>query len=126
MEHQSAIEVLLAQARVRLDRVEPERIADEVAAGAILVDIRPIEQRQRDGELTGAMIIDRNVLQWRLDPTSPDRLPLATGADIRYVVVCNEGYSSSLAAATLRDLGLHRATDLVGGFQALLAELGQI
>ena len=77
------------------------------------------------------MIIDRNVLEWRLDPTSPDRLPLATGADIRYVVVCNEGYSSSLAAATLRDLGLHRATDLVGGFQALLAyqretELGQI
>jgi rhodanese-related sulfurtransferase len=131
MEHQSAIEVLLAQARVRLDRVEPERIADEVAAGAILVDIRPIEQRQRDGELTGAMIIDRNVLEWRLDPTSPDRLPLATGADVRYVVVCNEGYSSSLAAATLRDLGLHRATDLVGGFQALLAyqretELGQI
>jgi rhodanese-related sulfurtransferase len=131
MEHQSAIEVLLAQARVRLDRVEPERIADEVAAGAILVDIRPIEQRQRDGELSGAMIIDRNVLEWRLDPTSPDRLPLATGADIRYVVVCNEGYSSSLAAATLRDLGLHRATDLVGGFQALLAyqretELGQI
>jgi rhodanese-related sulfurtransferase len=131
MEHQSAIEVLLAQARVRLDRVEPERIADEVAAGAILVDIRPIEQRQRDGELTGAVIIDRNVLEWRLDPTSPDRLPLATGADIRYVVVCNEGYSSSLAAATLRDLGLHRATDLVGGFQALLAyqretELGPI
>jgi len=77
------------------------------------------------------MIIDRNVLEWRLDPTSPDRLPLATGADIRYVVVCNEGYSSSLAAATLRDLGLHRATDLVGGFQALLAsqretELGPI
>src|SRR5215217_5170810 len=130
MEHQSAIEVLLAQARARLDRVEPERIADEVAAGAILVDIRPIEQRQRDGELTGAMIIDRNVLEWRLDPTSPDRLPLATGADIRYVVVCNEGYSSSLAAARLRDLGLHRATDLVGGFQALAyqreTELGPI
>ena len=87
MEHQSAIDVLLAQARGRLDRVEPERIADEVAAGAILVDIRPIEQRQRDGELTGAMIIDRNVLEWRLDPTSPDRLPLATGADIRYLVI---------------------------------------
>ena len=121
MEHQSAIEVLLTQARARLDRVKPERIADEVAAGAILVDIRPVEQRQRDGELTGAMIIDRNVLEWRLDPTSPDRLPLATGADIRYLLICNEGYSSSLAAATLRDLGLHRATDLVGGFQALLA-----
>jgi rhodanese-related sulfurtransferase len=125
MEHQSAIEVLLAQARARMDRVEPERIADEVAAGAILVDIRPVEQRQRDGELAGAVIIDRNVLEWRLDPTSPDRLPLATGADIRYVVVCNEGYSSSLAAATLRDLGLHRATDLVGGFQALLAISGR-
>jgi rhodanese-related sulfurtransferase len=131
MEQQPAIEVLLAQARALLDRVEPEHLVDEVAAGAILVDIRPIEQRQRGGELTGAMIIDRNVLEWRLDPTSPDRLPLATGADIRYVVVCNEGYSSSLAAATLRDLGLHRATDLVGGFQALLVyqrgtELGQI
>jgi rhodanese-related sulfurtransferase len=121
MEHQSAIEVLLAQARSSLDRVGPERIADEVATGAILVDIRPVEQRQRDGELAGAIIIDRNVLEWRLDPTSADRLPLATDGDIRYVVVCNEGYSSSLAAATLRELGLHRATDLVGGFQALLA-----
>jgi rhodanese-related sulfurtransferase len=121
MEHQSAIEVLLAQARSSLDRVEPKRIADEVAAGAILIDIRPVEQRQRDGELAGAIIIDRNVLEWRLDPTSTDRLPLATDGDIRYVVVCNEGYSSSLAAATLRELGLDRATDLVGGVQALLA-----
>jgi rhodanese-related sulfurtransferase len=121
MKQQPAIEVLLAQARAGLDRVEPEHLVNEVAAGAILVDIRPVEQRQRDGELTGAIIIDRNVLEWRLDPTSADRLPLATDADIRYVVVCNEGYSSSLAAATLRDLGLHRATDLVGGFQALLA-----
>jgi rhodanese-related sulfurtransferase len=121
MKQQPAIEVLLAQARAGLDRVEPEHLVDEVAAGAILVDIRPVEQRQRDGELTGAIIIDRNVLEWRLDPTSADRLPLATDADIRYVVVCNEGYSSSLAAATLRDLGLHQATDLVGGFQALLA-----
>jgi rhodanese-related sulfurtransferase len=131
MEGESAIEVLLAQARAGLDRVEPESVADEVAAGAILVDIRPVEQRERDGKLSGAIIIDRNVLEWRLDPTSADRLPLATSADIRYVVVCNEGYSSSLAAATLRELGLHRATDLVGGFQALLAyqretELGPI
>jgi hypothetical protein len=82
MEHQSAIEVLLAQARSSLDRVEPKRIADEAAAGAILIDIRPVEQRQRDGELAGAIIIDCNVLEWRLDPTSTDRLPLATDGDI--------------------------------------------
>jgi rhodanese-related sulfurtransferase len=82
-----------------------------------------MEQRQRDGKLPGAIIIDRNVLEWRLDPTSPDRLPGEADAGIRYVIVCNEGYGSSLAAATLRELGLHRATDLVGGFQALLAYL---
>jgi rhodanese-related sulfurtransferase len=121
VEYQSAIDVLLAQARAVLDRVEPGRLDDELAAGAVLIDIRPVEQRQRDGELTGAIIIDRNVLEWRLDPTSPDRLPVASRADIRYILVCNQGYSSSLAAATLRDLGLSRATDLVGGFQALLA-----
>jgi len=121
VEYPSAIDALLAQARAVLDRVEPEDLDDELAAGAVLIDIRPVEQRQRDGELTGAIIIDRNVLEWRLDPTSPDRLPVASSADIRYILVCNQGYSSSLAAATLRDLGLSRATDLVGGFQALLA-----
>ena len=121
MVYQSAIDALLAQARAVLDRVEPEGLDDELAAGAVMIDIRPVEQRQRDGELTGAIIIDRNVLEWRLDPTSPDRLPVASSADIRYILVCNHGYSSSLAAATLRDLGLSRATDLVGGFQALLA-----
>ena len=121
MVYQSAIDALLAQARAVLDRVEPENLDDELEAGAVLIDIRPVEQRQRDGELTGAIIIDRNVLEWRLDPTSPDRLPVASSADIRYIMVCNQGYSSSLAAATLRDLGLSRATDLVGGFQALLA-----
>jgi rhodanese-related sulfurtransferase len=122
--NQSAIDALLAQARAVLDRVEPERLNDELAAGAVLIDIRPVEQRQRDGELIGAIIIDRNVLEWRLDPTSPDRLPVASSADIRYILVCNQGYSSSLAAATLRDLGLSRATDLVGGFQALSAYQG--
>ena len=121
MVYQSAIDALLAQARAVLDRVEPGRLDGELAVGAVLIDIRPVEQRQRDGELTGAIIIDRNVLEWRLDPTSPDRLPVASSADIRYILVCNQGYSSSLAAATLRDLGLRRATDLVGGFQALLA-----
>jgi rhodanese-related sulfurtransferase len=115
----SAINAFLARARAGLDRVEPERLADEVAAGAIMIDIRSLEQRQRDGELPGAIIIDRNVLEWRLDPTSPDRLAIAVDAGIRYVLVCNEGYSSSLAAATLRELGLRGATDLVGGFQAL-------
>jgi rhodanese-related sulfurtransferase len=120
MVYQSAIDALLARARAVLDRVEPGRLDDELAVGAVLIDIRPVEQRQRDGELTGAIIIDRNVLEWRLDPTSPDRLPVASSADIRYILVCNQGYSSSLAAATLRDLGLSRATDLVGGYQALL------
>jgi rhodanese-related sulfurtransferase len=121
MGYQSAIDALLARARAVLDRVEPGDLDGELAAGAVLIDIRPVEQRQRDGELNGAIIIDRNVLEWRLDPTSPDRLPVASSADIRYILVCNQGYSSSLAAATLRDLGLSRATDLVGGFQALLA-----
>jgi rhodanese-related sulfurtransferase len=121
MEHQSAIDRLLARARAGLERVEPGDLADEVAAGAVMIDIRPLEQRQRDGELRGAIIIDRNVLEWRLDPTSPDHLPVAADTDIRYILVCNQGYSSSLAAATLRELGLRRATDLVGGFQALLA-----
>jgi len=121
MGYQSAIDALLARARAVLDRVEPGDLDGELAAGAVLIDIRPVEQRQRDGELNGAIIIDRNVLEWRLDPTSPDRLPVASSADIRYILVCNQGYSSSLAAATLRDLGLSRATDLVGGFQALMA-----
>jgi rhodanese-related sulfurtransferase len=117
----SAVDELLARARVGLDRVEAEDLPAEVAAGAVVIDIRPIEQRTRDGELAGAVVVDRNVLEWRLDPTSPHRLPIADDADVRYIVVCNEGYSSSLAAATLRQLGLARATDLVGGFQALAA-----
>jgi rhodanese-related sulfurtransferase len=114
---QPAVDALLAQARAGLDRVHPADLATEVAAGALVVDIRPVEQRTRDGELPGAMVIDRNVLEWRLDPTSPHRIA-ETAADRRVIVVCNEGYSSSLAAATLRRLGLSRATDLVGGFQA--------
>jgi rhodanese-related sulfurtransferase len=118
MTARATIDVLLAHARRGLDRVEPEQLADEVANGAIVVDIRPAEQRERDGELPGAVVVDRNVLEWRLDPTSPHRLPLATDHDLRVVLVCNEGYGSSLAAKSLQDLGLGRATDLVGGFQA--------
>lgn len=114
----SAIDKLLAQARNGLDRVQVEDLADEVSRGAILIDIRPLEQRLGDGDLPGATVIDRNVLEWRLDPSSPHRLPMATSADVRLIIVCNEGYSSSLAAATLNELGLRFATDLVGGFQA--------
>jgi rhodanese-related sulfurtransferase len=119
MTEPSTIDVLLEKARSRLVRVEPGRLAVEVEQGAIVIDIRPLEQRQRDGELPDAVVVDRNVLEWRLDPTSPNRLPLATDLDVRLILVCNEGYSSSLAAATLQELGLRRATDLVGGFQAL-------
>src|SRR5262249_46344325 len=83
-----------------------------------LVDIRPLAQRAAEGDLPGALVIDRNVLEWRLDPRSDARLPLADRYDLPVVVVCQEGYSFSLAAATLQDLGLHRATDLAGGYAA--------
>ncbi len=115
---QARIEAYLARARSRLERVRPEDLAVEMAAGALVVDTRPVEQRLRDGELPGAIVVDRNVLEWRLDPTSPHRLPEAADPDRRVIVVCNEGYSSSLAAAALQDLGLRRATDLVGGYTA--------
>jgi len=93
----------------------------ERESGTLIVDIRPVEQRQRDRDLPGAIVIDRNVLEWRLDPSSEHRIPQVTGYDIRIVVVCNEGYSSSLAAAVLQKLGLHQAVDMIGGFQAWLA-----
>jgi rhodanese-related sulfurtransferase len=117
MGDEPAIDVLLERARAGLDRVQPADLAREIAAGAVVVDIRPVEQRASDGDLPGALVVDRNVLEWRLDPTCPYRLPEAVSRDVRYILVCNEGYGSSLAAATLRELGLHRATDLVGGFQ---------
>ena len=116
----SAVDALLAEARAGMDRVHPHQLAAEMAAGALVVDIRPVEQRTRDGDLPGAVVIDRNVLEWRLDPTCPHRIAAASEPDLRVIVVCNQGFSSSFAAATLRRLGLHRATDLVGGFQALL------
>jgi rhodanese-related sulfurtransferase len=115
-----SIKEILAAARIRLDRVEPEELETERKAGAVIVDIRPIEQRARDGELPGAIVIDRNVLEWRLDPASEHHIADVADYDMRIVIVCNEGYQSSLAAALLRDVGLHRATDLVGGFQAWL------
>ena len=118
----SAIDDLLAKARERLDRVRPGDLAAEMASGALVVDIRPVDQRQRDGDLPGAVVIDRNVLEWRLDPTSAHHIPEANDRQRRIILVCNEGYSSSLAAATLQDLGLRLATDLAGGYQALMRE----
>ncbi|MEV2239830.1 rhodanese-like domain-containing protein [Micromonospora sp. NPDC049891] len=109
---------ILAAARVRLDRFDPERAHLAYRAGALLVDIRPAAQRAAHGTVPGALAIERNVLEWRLDPRCPARLPQATGYDLPVVVLCQEGYTSSLAAASLQDLGLHRATDVIGGFAA--------
>jgi rhodanese-related sulfurtransferase len=117
----SAVDALLAAARAGVERVTADQLDAVLAEGALVVDIRPVEQRSRDGALPGAVVVDRNVLEWRLDPTSPHRLPVAGDPERRIVLVCNEGYSSSLAADTLRRLGLAHATDLVGGYQALLA-----
>jgi rhodanese-related sulfurtransferase len=112
-----AVDRLTRRAREGLDRVQPADLAEEVARGALVVDIRPESDRREEGLIEGATVIERIHLEWRLDPTSPDRIPEA-GEDVRVVVVCNEGYSSSLAAATLRELGVRRATDLVGGYRA--------
>ena len=108
---------ILASARARLQRLSPQQAHRAAAAGAVLVDIRPQAQRQAEGEIPGALIIERYVLEWRFDPASEARLPIA-GYDLQVIVVCSEGYTSSLAAACLLDLGLHRATDLEGGFCA--------
>jgi rhodanese-related sulfurtransferase len=108
----------LADARALLNRVSPAGARAAADLGALLVDIRPSELRIRDGAIPGALAIDRNVLEWRLDPASPDRMPEMTSYDAVIVLVCDEGYASSLAAATMHQLGLRNATDLVGGFQA--------
>lgn len=113
----ATIEELLEQARTRLDRVPPERLDDELAAGAILVDIRPVGQRETSGEVPEAVVIERNVLEWRLARSSESRsVDVAPGQ--RVIVMCQEGYQSSLAAAALLDLGIEGATDLVGGYMA--------
>lgn len=114
-----SIEQVLFAARARLGRLSPEEAYAAVAdAGAILVDIRPESQRASEGSIPGALIVERNVLEWRFDPASSARLPIATDHDLHVIVFCSEGYTSSLAAAALQDLGLWRATDLVGGFHA--------
>ncbi|MFE9413649.1 rhodanese-like domain-containing protein [Streptomyces sp. NPDC006704] len=112
------IDELLDRARSRLDRVGPEEAFAEAATGALLVDIRYAALRDRDGLIPGALVVERNELEWRLDPGGSHRAVEATGHGLRVVVICNEGYASSLAAVSLRQLGLFRATDLIGGFQA--------
>ena len=116
----SRIDDVLSRARARLTRLDPEEVPGALARGAVLVDIRPAAQRAFEGPLPGALVIERNVLEWRCDPTSDARLPQASGDDVEWVVICSQGYTSSLAAAALRDLGLYRATDVVGGYQALV------
>jgi rhodanese-related sulfurtransferase len=112
------IDQVLDHARQRLTRVTPQQAAAEHANGALLVDTRTSAQRSRHGEIPGALVIDRTVFEWRLDPTSPTRIPEATDHDVRVIVICAQGYSSSLAAASLLDLGLVNATDVIGGFEA--------
>ena len=113
------VDDLLREARDRLERLAPEDAYDEQRTrGALIVDTRTEEQRRDQGVIPGARIIDRTVFEWRLDPSSEHRDPDVTDHDMRIIVVCRQGYSSSLAAASLQDLGLHRATDVVGGFEA--------
>ncbi|RSN71826.1 sulfurtransferase [Actinomadura sp. WAC 06369] len=112
------IDDVLAAARARLRRLDPRSAHDEWRRGALLVDIRPAAQRAAEGSVPGALVIERNVLEWRLDPASDARIPQAAGHGVRVIVLCSEGYTSSLAAASLQDLGLTRATDVAGGFRA--------
>jgi rhodanese-related sulfurtransferase len=116
-----SIDEILAAARSRLARLTPAAAYQAQQAGAVLVDTRPIAQRAEYGQIPGALVIERNVLEWRFDPRSDARLTVADRYDLPVVVYCQQGYSSSLAAASLQDLGLQRATDLAGGFGAWLA-----
>jgi rhodanese-related sulfurtransferase len=116
----TTIDELLADARRQLDRLDPVSAHEAVTAGATLIDIRSDSQIARDGTVPGALVIARNVLEWRLDPSSGHRHPAAPDLDDHVIVMCNEGYQSSLVAATLKTLGFGRATDLDGGYQAWL------
>jgi len=117
----SRIDAVLEAARARLRRLPAGEVPAALDRGAVLVDIRPAAQRAAEGEVAAALVIERNVLEWRCDPTSDARIPQAVDDDVEWVVLCSEGYTSSLAAAALQDLGLHRATDVIGGYHALTA-----
>ena len=112
------VDGLLAQARSGLARLSPAAAYQAMRSGAILIDTRPEWQRRMAGEIPGAIVIERNHLEWRCDPASPARIPEATSRDVTWIVCCDEGYSSSLAAASLQALALSNATDVIGGFQA--------
>ena len=115
----SRIDKILDDARAKLTRLSADEVPAALDRGAVLVDIRPAAQRAAEGEIGAALVIERNVLEWRCDPTSDARIPQAVDDDVEWVILCSEGYTSSLAAASLKDLGLHRATDVIGGYHAL-------
>ncbi|MCF6388173.1 sulfurtransferase [Mycobacterium sp. MBM] len=115
----SRIDAMLDVARARLQRIEATDVPAALQRGAVLVDIRPAWQRATEGDVPGALVIERNHLEWRCDPTSAARIPEAVGDDVEWIVLCSQGYTSSLAAAALQDLGLHKATDVIGGYHAL-------
>ena len=117
-----ALDAVLAGAQARYERLSPARAWAALRAGALLVDTRPADQRRRDGEVPGAVVVGRNVLEWRLDPDGAWRMPEATGPDQQVVLLCDEGCSTQLAVVSLLELGLGRATDVVGGMQAWLAD----
>ena len=114
------IDQVLAGARSRLDRLSPAAAMAASRDGALIVDIRPAAQRAAEGEVPGSLVVERNVLEWRFDPASGARLPQAR-YDLRVIIMCSAGYTSSLAAAALQDLGVRNATDLDGGFLAWAA-----
>ena len=117
-----SIDEVLADARSRLDRLTPVQAVTARDRGAVVVDIRPAAQREVQGGPAGVLVVERNVLEWRFDPQSDARLPIAD-YDLQVIVLCQEGFTSSLAAAALQDLGLHRATDVVGGYKAWREQL---
>ena len=114
----SNVAQLLAQARQQITRVDPSELPEAMARGALIVDIRPKAQRASEGQLGFGVIVERNVFEWRFDLDGPDSLPEVQSRDQQVIVVCSEGYASSLAAAVLRELGYTAASDLVGGFRA--------
>ena len=111
------IDEMLTAARARLDRLTPNEARASARSGGVIVDIRAERYQLTEGVIPGAVIIERNVLEWRVDPTSHSRLPIAR-YELPVIVVCNDGYASSFAAVTLKELGIHRATDVIGGFRA--------
>ncbi|MET0388233.1 MAG: rhodanese-like domain-containing protein [Polyangiales bacterium] len=113
-----SVDDLLADARTQIGRVSPAEAHQHQKAGALLVDIRPIHQRRETGTVPGALTIERNVLEWRLDPTSAHRIPEASSHERQVIILCQQGYASSFAAASLRELGYTTAADVIGGFDA--------